>query len=164
MRRPWPAWDSERVTSILIVRTHHLYILHILMRDEILSCLSVVSYIGHYSLAEFQCPVFDHTSSWRRITRERVGPVLDGEISQANLIRVAVHDGGHAEVARVDGVVADLQLEVASVVHLGPLKLAVVFGQVVAGVIGFRETDILSVRTGARDGSACKFDSNASFA
>ena len=139
-----------------------LNILHVLMRDEIFARLRVLGDIGLDRLTVLERAVLDPAASGSGVTRQGVGAVFHREIRYADLVGVAVDDGRQAEVVGRHLLVADVQFEVAPVVELRPLQLAVVLGQVVAGVVGFREGDVLAVWTWARDGRAGEFDSDAS--
>jgi len=75
---------------------------------------------------------------------ERIGSVQDREIRQADLVRVAIDDRGQAEEVGGDGVVANLELEVAAVIEFRPLEFAVVVDQVGTGVVGARDCDVLA--------------------
>ena len=61
----------------------------------------VISSIRHNCLSSLQRSVFHYTTSHSRISRQRVGSTQYGEVCQADLIRVTVDDGGHAEVAGI---------------------------------------------------------------
>ena len=61
----------------------------------------VISSIRHNCLSSLQRSILHYTTSHSRISRQRVGPTQYGEVCQADLIRVTVDDGGHAEVAGI---------------------------------------------------------------
>lgn len=56
---------------------------------------------------------------------------------------------------------ANLQLEIATVENLRPLKFPIFVNEKRRGVIGFSNSDILSVGAWAGYCSSCKFDANA---
>jgi hypothetical protein len=86
---------------------------------------------------------------------------LDREVRKADLVRIASDGRGHAKEGSVDLVVADLKLEVAPVVQVVPMELGVGTFEPIAVVVRRRTGNVLTVRTGRRDGTASKFYTNA---
>lgn len=128
------------------------------MADKINPRIRIVSRIRHNQLPPLQRPILNHPTARHRVPIQLVLTTKHSEVREADLVGVSVDDGRQPEVAGVDGVVADVQLEVAAVVELAPLQLAVVFDQVAACVVGGGEGDVLPCWTGARDCGAGEFD------
>ena len=62
---------------------------------------------------------------------------------------------------RVDRVMGYAQFKVSTIVELAPLQLAVVANQIITGVVGLLDRDVLSSWTRTRDCSASKLYPNA---
>ena len=92
-------------------------ILYRIMRYEIQPRDSIIGDIRLHGFPQLRRTILDHASAgtW---SLQGVGPTQHCEVCQGDLIRVSVHDGWHAEVIRLDGLVAELQLEIAAVVEL----------------------------------------------
>lgn len=128
------------------------------MADEVNTGIGIISRIRRDRLPSFQSPVRNHPAAGHRVPIELVRAAEHREVGQADLVGVSVDDGWQPEVACVDGVVADVQLEVAAVVELAPLQLAVVFDQVAACVVGGRDGDVVACGAGTGDCGAGEFD------
>lgn len=96
------------------------------MGDEITTRLRVVGHVRLHHLPTPQVPIGNHPAPGHRVSIQRVSPAQDGEVCQADFIRVPVHQSRHAEVAGVDRVLGYVQLKVSPIVQFRPLKLAVV--------------------------------------
>jgi len=47
------------------------------------------------------------------------------EYIQADFVRISIHNGRHAKVAGIDGILADLKLVITTIVELRPLQLSI---------------------------------------
>lgn len=101
----------------------HLEIFNIVHGDKVLSSSSVVGSISLSHMANLESTRLDHTTGNR--TSEAVSTASDAEVGDGDLVRVAVDDGGCAEIVCVNSLVGHLQLEVAAVVQIVPLQLFV---------------------------------------
>ena len=120
------------------------------MRHKPESRIRRVRHISHDGLSPLQRSILDNatTSSAIRGPMKPILPSEDSEVPKRDLIRVPVHDGRHAEVAGIDGRLVDVQLEVAAVVQLAPLQLAVGRDEGLAGFAGECKGDVLAVGAG----------------
>ena len=131
------------------------------MRDEITPVLGIVGQIRLHHLPTPQITILNHATPSYRVSVERIGPAEDGEVRQADFVRVSIDQGRHSKVAGIDGLLGYLQFEIPAVVDFGPLELAVVSNKERAFVIGSNNRDILSKRAWTRNRSASKFHANA---
>ena len=131
------------------------------MRDEISARVRIVGHVRLHHLPAPQISVGHHAAAGHGISIERVSSAQNGEVGQADFVRVPIDEGGHAEVAGVDRVLGYVQLKVSSVVEFGPLELAVVSNEEGTSVVGCLDRNVLPVRAGARNCGAGKFDANA---
>lgn len=138
-------------------------ILPILMGDEIQTCIGIIRHVGLHHFAASQHTVFHHAAAGDGISMQGVFATENGKVGQADLVGVSIDHGGHAEEARVDGAVADVQLEIASIIQFRPLEFAVVRHQEAALVVGRLDGDVLAIRTRARYRRPGKFHPDAAF-
>jgi len=101
-------------------------ILYWLVRDEEDPSRSIIRRVRHHRLPQLQSPILHHTPARTWVSLQSVRPVQHCEVCQADFIRIAIDDCGQAKIASIDGVMADLELEVAAVIELGPLQFAIV--------------------------------------
>ena len=100
-----------------------------------------------------------HTPRYR--PRKLIGSSNHAKVRQANLQRIASRDRRHAEVAGIDHVLGDVELEVAAVVALVPLQLGVVSYEK-AGLVCGALDGAAEARGG--DGCAGELDAYGTFA
>ena len=141
-------------------------ILHILMRDEIQARRRRIRLIRLHRPPALERPILHHPSTRhaRRAAIQGISSAQHRKVGQADLVRVAVDNGGQAEVARVDGIVADVQLKVSAIVQLAPLQFAVGADEPGAGVVGGGDGDVLPGGAGTRYGGPGEFHANGAFA
>lgn len=87
------------------------------MRDKILPRLRIISHIRLHHLPTPQIPIGNHSARGYRISIERISPAQDGEVCQADFVRVSIDQGRHAEVAGIDRVLGYVQFKISSVVE-----------------------------------------------
>lgn len=133
------------------------------MADEVDTRIRVVRRIRCHHLPPLQRPVRNHTTARHRVPVELVRPAEHREVGQADLIRVPVDDSRHSEVARVDGIMANVELEVTAVVELAPLELAVVLDEVAARVVCGCDGDVVTCWAGTGDRRTGEFDTLCGF-
>lgn len=118
------------------------------MADEVDTRVRIIRRVRRHHLPPLQRPIRNHATGRHRVPVELVRAAEHREVGQADLVGVPVDDGRQPEVARVDGIVADVELEVTAVVELAPLQLAVVFDEVAACVVRGCEGDVVTCGAG----------------
>ncbi len=111
----------------------------------------IIRRIRHHRLPQLQSTILHHTSTRTRVSLESIRPVQNCEIGQTNLIRIAIDNCGQTEIARIDRVMADLELEVAAVIEFRPLEFTIVLDQMGAGVVGGGDRNVLASGRWRRD-------------
>ena len=75
-----------------------------------------------------------------------------GEVGKADLVRVAGLRSGDTEEFGLDGILVDLQFEVAAVEEFGPLEFGVDSYKAGAAAVGVGDRDVLPGGGGRGDG------------
>ena len=121
-------------------------IFHRILRDEIRPSHGIVGGIRLHGFTQFQRSVFYYASTGTWIPLQGIGPTQYCKVRQADLIRIAVDEGWHSKVIGFYRLVTDLKLKVAAIINLRPLQLAIVLNQIIARIIGFGQSNVLTIR------------------
>ena len=92
-----------------------------LFRDKVRPRVRVVGGIRLHRLPPLKDAVLHHATAGDRVAVQRISAAQDGEIRQADFVGVAIGEGGHAKVTRIDRAMADVQFKIPAVVDLRPL-------------------------------------------
>lgn len=114
------------------------------MTNEVNPSIRIIRTIRHDPLTTLQRSILHYTPTRHRITVQSVLAAKHRKICQADLIWVSVDDRRHPKVASIDRVLANMELEVAAIVQLTPLKFAIELYQVATSVVGGCERDVLA--------------------
>ena len=147
-------------------QTPYSDILHILVRDKVEPSRRIIRRIRLHRLPTLQRSILHNPSTGhtRRTPIQSVGPAQNGEVGQADLIRVPVDNGWQAKVARIDRIMANLQFKVSTIIQLIPLQFAIGADEPSAGIVGCCNGDVVASGAWTRHGSTSKFHSNGAFA
>lgn len=123
------------------------------MTHEIDARLGRIRDIRLHRLPELHRPVLDRASHRHTVPKplQPIRAALHAEVRKRDLVRVPRDDCWHAVVLRGDGGAVNVELEVAAVVELGPLELAVRGYERRGGVDAGGEGDVLAVGRGGGD-------------
>lgn len=93
------------------------------MTDEIHAGLSIIGHVGLHDHTIFQAPSLRNT-----ITNRPTQLILatdDREVCQGDFVRIACHYSRHAIETGIHAVVSNVQLVIAAVVEVVPMKLRI---------------------------------------
>lgn len=127
------------------------------------ACLGIFGQVRLHHSAPLERPVFNHPATRHGIPLEGVRSTEHREVGQTDFFRAPGPRVGDSKKVGLDGLLADVKLEITSVVQLGPLQFAVIRQQRAADLVGRCDGDVLTTRARAGNGGAGKFDPDASF-